>query len=84
MSVTLKEVRQRMQQQLAQAPHAQAAGAFFATSGQELLSHLEGMFVFGDLAGETPEETAFNLGAREVVLYLRRLRILKERTEGQG
>jgi hypothetical protein len=31
------------------------------------------MFVFGDLLGEDAEETAFNLGAREVVMEIRRL-----------
>lgn len=83
--MTLREIRARAQQQLSQMPHAQAAGAFLSTApGQEFLSHLEAEFLFGDLAGDTPEQTAFNLGAREVVLYLRRLRILKERTEGQG
>lgn len=53
---------------------AKAAGRLFATDdGEVVLSELENAFVFGDLLGESPERTAFNLGAREVVLHLRAL-----------
>lgn len=66
---------------IAKQPHALAAQAFFATPpGRELLEVLELTFLFGPLQGPTPEQTAFNLGQREVVLYLRRLSKLRERT----
>ncbi len=41
---------------------------------KELIDFLERRFFDGELLGETPEETAFNLGAREVVRVLRDLR----------
>ena len=53
---------------------AKSARTIFATpEGEAVLADLEAAFVFGDLLGESPEKTAFNLGAREVVLYLRAL-----------
>lgn len=53
---------------------AKAARTMFATpEGEAVLADLEAAFVYGDLLGDTPEKTAFNLGAREVVLYLRAL-----------
>lgn len=53
---------------------AKAAARLFTTDdGEVVLSELEAQFVFGDLLGESPERTAFNLGAREVVLHLRAL-----------
>lgn len=53
---------------------AKAARIVFATpEGETVLADLEAAFVYGDLLGDTPEKTAFNLGAREVVLYLRAL-----------
>ena len=50
-----------------------AARLFSTADGEVVLSELEQQFVFGDLLGESPERTAFNLGAREVVLHLRAL-----------
>lgn len=38
--------------------------------GQELLAHLKQRFYDCDLRGATPEETAFNLGRRELVRAL--------------
>lgn len=67
-------VKARMEE-LARRPESQAVRALFATpAGEVLLKHLEETFVLGDLLGEDAEETAFNLGAREVVMELRRLR----------
>ena len=51
--------------------------------GAALMAALEAEFVNGDLLGDTPEKTAFNLGAREVVMYLRRLRDLEEKLNGR-
>ncbi len=69
-----KELLEAARARLATLPHARAAAAFLATPpGGALLSALENLFILGDLAGETVEMTYFNLGAREVVLYLRRL-----------
>lgn len=53
---------------------AKAARHVFTTpEGETMLADLEAAFVYGDLLGDTPEKTAFNLGAREVVLYMRAL-----------
>jgi hypothetical protein len=43
---------------------------FIGTDGEELLAVLRRFWYDGDLLGETPEKTAFNLGAREVVRYI--------------
>ncbi len=68
-------------EQLALEPHAREAAALLATpSFAHLMGRLNALFVDGQLMGKTPEETAFNLGQREVVIYLRRLAALKERT----
>lgn len=68
------DIRRLALEKLSRLPHAQAAGAFFATPiGLELLEALEREFVDGDLVGPTVEETYFCLGGREVALYLRRL-----------
>ena len=50
-----------------------AQRAFATEDGSAILAALEARFVLGDLAGPTPEQTYFNLGAREVVVYLRSL-----------
>lgn len=42
--------------------------------GAEMMRVLEDEFFNGPMLGDTPEKTAFNVGAREVVLYLRLLR----------
>ena len=49
-------------------------------AGKELLAYLERKFFDGDLLGSTPEETAFNLGAREVV---RRMRTVAAQLDSQ-
>jgi hypothetical protein len=62
-------------EELARRPEAQAVRAVLATpAGGALLKYLEEVFVMGDLLGDDAEETAFNLGSREVVMELRRLR----------
>lgn len=53
--------------------HAELGTVLASSPGSKLLEALEAEFVEGSLFGETPEETAFNLGSREVVLQLRRL-----------
>jgi hypothetical protein len=52
--------------------------------GQLLLEDLEKRFDGDDLFGDTPEETAFNLGARAVVRRMRLVRelVTKKRREG--
>ena len=42
--------------------------------GKEVLSLLEEEFFLGTMMGSTPEQTAFNLGRRDVVVYIRNLR----------
>ena len=49
--------------------------AMRTAEGVELLRALEDEFYDCDLMGKTPEETAFKLGAREVVVFLRRMRV---------
>ncbi len=72
----------KLEQAFAKLERDQAAlGAVLASqAGAKLLETLEADFIDGDLFGETPEETAFNLGAREVVLYMRRLARAAQRT----
>lgn len=54
---------------------AAAVSRLLATEdGRLLLEALEAQFFNGRLLGSTPEQTAFNVGAREVVVYLRQLR----------
>ncbi len=73
--------REALRKQLAAAPHVKAFAAFLLSpAGAPLMKWMEEQFVFGDLAGGTVEETYFNLGQRELVLELRRLGTLKERT----
>jgi hypothetical protein len=50
--------------------------------GGKLIERLEELFFEGDLLGATPEETAFNLGAREVVRRLRDARALQRKLNG--
>jgi hypothetical protein len=42
--------------------------------GKEVLSLLEEEFFLGSMMGSSPEQTAFNLGRRDVVVYIRNLR----------
>ena len=74
--------RAKLEQAFAKLEVQQATlGSVLASApGLKLLETLEADFVEGDLFGESPEETAFNLGAREVVLYLRRLARAAQRT----
>lgn len=58
-----------------------AVRALLSEDGRELLSYLEEKFFNGDLLGDSAEETAFNLGAREVVVQLKLLRALALRKE---
>jgi hypothetical protein len=62
---------------------AEKHGRVLATpEGRALLELLERRFFNGDLLGDTPEETNFNLGAREVVRVMRDLRALIVKQEG--
>ena len=60
-----------LQEQLVQ----KYSGLLGTPEGQKLLEDLEVRFDGDDLLGDTPEETAFNLGARAVV---RRLRLVRD------
>ncbi len=67
----MAEARRR----LMASPQAAALRQVLASeAGRGLLTWLEESFLFGDLVGETDAETYFNLGQREVVMNLRRLR----------
>jgi hypothetical protein len=59
--------------------HAGLGRLLASPDGGELVSYLEARFFNGDLMGDTPEETAFNLGAREVVRVMRDIRDLMRR-----
>jgi hypothetical protein len=50
------------------------ADALRTAEGTELLRALEAEFYDCDLMGATPEETAFKLGARQVVVFMREAR----------
>lgn len=50
------------------------ADAMRTAEGVELLRALEAEFYDCDLLGKTPEETAFKLGARQVVVFMREAR----------
>ena len=57
------------------ARQAKLGGYFQNTEdGRALMTALEENFFNGDLMAATPEQTAFNLGAREVVRFIRQLR----------
>ena len=60
--------------------HAVLGAVLLSSPGAKLLAVLEAEYVDGDLFGKTPEETAYHLGAREVVLTLRRLARAAQRT----
>lgn len=51
-------------------------------AGQVLMEALEEQFYNGAIFAEDPLKTAFNLGARDVVMYLRELREFKEKSDG--
>ena len=74
--------KKKLEAVLAKLEQQQAAlgSVLMSSPGRKLLEVLEAEFVEGDLFGETPEETAFNLGSREVVLTLRRLARAAQRT----
>jgi hypothetical protein len=77
--------RQRKQLEEAQEQLFKRYGPLLATpEGGLLLEDLEKRFDGDDLLGDTPEETAFNLGARSVVRRMRYVRALvtKQRQEG--
>jgi hypothetical protein len=68
--------RQRKQLEELQEQLVQKYSGLLATpEGQKLLEDLEKRFDGDDLLGDTPEETAFNLGARAVV---RRIRLVRD------
>jgi hypothetical protein len=50
---------------------------FSNESGKQLLAVLEAKFAGGDLLGTTVEGTYFNLGSREVVVYLQQLMAIR-------
>ncbi len=66
---TIAEIRERLKDAVA------AAKRVLATpDGRGLLEALEREYLYGTLMSDSVERTAFNLGSREVVLYLRELR----------
>ena len=63
---TAAEVKVRLQQR-----DRAVVEAMKTPEGAELLRALEAEFYDCDLMGRTPEETAFKLGQRDVVVFLR-------------
>lgn len=63
---------------------ARAAQRLFdSEDGRLVLEVLEREYLYGQLVGDTPEQTFFNLGCREVVLRLRTLRDHKPTGDAQ-
>jgi hypothetical protein len=80
--VAVLNERKRAQMEGLQAEMAQKYARIFAMpEGKELLAYLTAKFFDGELLGDTPEETAFNLGAREVVRRMRTLAALITKQE---
>lgn len=52
-------------------------------AGQILMEALEEQFYHGAIFADDPLKTAFNLGARDVVMYLRELCAFKEKLDGR-
>lgn len=71
-------------QQLAERIGNDVKLTFTTPSGARVLEALSERFVNGDLLGATPEETAFNLGCREVVMWMQRMTKLAEKVERTG
>ena len=46
---------------------------FSSPEGQEVLSLLDEEFLYGDMFDNDPHRTAYNLGARDVVIYIHQL-----------
>ena len=69
------------QEKLRSSPQAKGLRVLLASeAGQWLMGWLERQYVDGELVGETDAETYFNLGRRDVVVELRRLRDAVEPT----
>ena len=75
---------ERLRRELADEKGNTVRRALSTPDGKFLLQVLEKAFVEGELLGETDRETFFNLGAREVVVYLRSLVKLSEHVEKTG
>lgn len=74
MSSQLDKVKQRLSRKA-------AALARFLSSpdGAEIVEILEEEFVYGELFDNDPCKTAYNLGGRDVVVYLRQLKRIGEK-----
>lgn len=62
---------------------ADAIRRCLSTPDGQVLQKVLNSFVEGDLLGATHDETLFNLGAREVAMYLRKLARHSEVMENQ-
>lgn len=54
---------------------------FNSTEGKKVLEALEEEFYHGELLGESPDKTAYNLGRRDVVMYIKQMLNYGERNE---
>ena len=57
------------------------SGLLRSETGAEFLRVLTEQFYDGELMGSTPEATAYNLGRRDVVVYIRQLMAWEDRKE---
>lgn len=57
-------------------------GCFDTPAGRETLNFMLAEFDRTDLRGDTTEETYYNLGARDLVIYLRQLVDIQDNEEG--
>lgn len=76
MSDTLEKVKARLAKKSAQVQ------AFMDSSlGREVISALEEEFYHGDLFDSDPNKTAYNLGRRDVVVYLKQLQTWRTKND---
>lgn len=81
--MALSKQLEAARRQLAEAKADAVRRVLSTPDGQALLEVLS-PFADGDLIGDSHDETLANLGAREVVMYLRRLVKLSEVVERTG
>ncbi len=76
MTDTLERVKERLAKKSAQVQ------AFMASPvGKAIISALEDEFYHGELMNDDPHRTAYNLGRRDVVIYLKQLQTWRDKNE---
>ncbi len=76
MTETLKKVKARLQKK-----SAQVQAFMDSTLGRAVIEALEAEFYDGELFDDDPYKTAYNLGRRDVVIYLKQLQTWSEKNE---